>query len=422
MDEGWDGPPFDILDLAERLGIDTIPTEDVRDARIVPTGQRFRIEFNPNRPPSRIRYSVAHEIAHTLFSDCADAVREREDVGRGVGDEWQLEALCNIAAAELLMPAGSLPGMDAAAWHLENVLDLRDRFEVSTEAMCIRLVQLSSVSCAMFCASRLPLKKPEATWQVDYMIPSRNWGLPVRHRWELPSESVAPHCTGVGHTWKGRERWWGRTPELDVEAVGIPPYPGSRFPRVVGLVRPSVRIDQRGAEISYVHGDATQPAGAGVKLVVHVVNDKTANWGGAGFARALKRKWPKVQEDFRVWTKEHGLRSSFGQVRFFQLDQGISVASMICQRGYGPAPTPRIRYGAMRDCLSRVTDYAKAEEMTVHMPRIGSGEAGGRWSVAEELIMSTLAAGGVRVTVYDLPGTKRPPEPQSYLPFASFQE
>ena len=46
----------------------------------------------------------------------------------------------------------------------------------------------------------------------------------------------------------------------------------------------------------------------------------------------------------------------------------------------------------------------------------------GRWSVAEELIMSTLAAGGVSVTVYDLPGTKRPPEPQSHLPFASFQE
>src|SRR5260370_36865772 len=35
---------------------------------------------------------------------CAERVRNRARMPFGEGDEWQLEALCNIAAAEILMP------------------------------------------------------------------------------------------------------------------------------------------------------------------------------------------------------------------------------------------------------------------------------------------------------------------------------
>jgi hypothetical protein len=67
LDRGWTGPPFEPFDLAERLGLELIPNQDVRDARILPLGRdRFRLEYNPNRPLHRVRYSVAHEIAHTV--------------------------------------------------------------------------------------------------------------------------------------------------------------------------------------------------------------------------------------------------------------------------------------------------------------------------------------------------------------------
>ena len=75
MQKGWSGPPFDPFELAERLNIQTVPREDIHDARMVPSGiQRLRIEFNPNRPRGRIRFSVAHEIAHALFPDCAEGI------------------------------------------------------------------------------------------------------------------------------------------------------------------------------------------------------------------------------------------------------------------------------------------------------------------------------------------------------------
>jgi hypothetical protein len=48
------------------------------------------------------------------------------------------------------------------------------------------------------------------------------------------------------------------------------------------------------------------------------------------------------------------------------------------------------------------------------MPRIGAGQAGGNWSVIEELIGDILLTSGIDVTVYDLPNQrKRKSEQQS---------
>ena len=41
---------------------------------------------------------------------------------------------------------------------------------------------------------------------------------------------------------------------------------------------------------------------------------------------------------------------------------------------------------------------------TVHMPRIGCGEAGGDWNIVSEMIDEALCRESIPVTVYDLPG------------------
>jgi hypothetical protein len=101
LDKGWSGPPFDPFALADLLRLEVVPRGDVQEARTVAAGQsNLRIEFNPNRPRHRVRFSVAHEIAHSLFPDCAKSMRYRAVHHEPTSDEWQLEALCNIAAAE----------------------------------------------------------------------------------------------------------------------------------------------------------------------------------------------------------------------------------------------------------------------------------------------------------------------------------
>ena len=172
IDQGWNGPPFDPLALAGLLKLEVVPRDDVFDARTVPTGGALRIEFNPSRPRARVRYSIAHEIAHTLFPDCARTVRNRAVHHETAPDDWQLEALCNIAAAELLMPVGSLASLTRGELSVDHLLELRERYEVSSEAIFIRGAQVSEYPCAMFCASQTA---KEQRYHLDYTIPSRSW-------------------------------------------------------------------------------------------------------------------------------------------------------------------------------------------------------------------------------------------------------
>lgn len=418
IDAGWSGPPFDPLALADILKIEVVPRDDVREARTVPVGRedRFRIEFNPNRPKGRLRYSIAHEISHTLFEDCADRVRHRGEHSALASDDWQLEALCNIAAAELLMPLGTLPRLDRDGLDVNRLMELRKKFDVSTEALFIRAVQVTGEPCIMFCASRMQRGSRANGFRLDYVIPSRSWrGRDFKPGLLLPETSVLSECTAIGYTAKRSESWSGR--RVHVECVGIPSYPGDAHPRVVGVVTQEGAADSNRPGIVYLRGSAIDPRGDEPKIVAQVVNDKTPNWGGGGFALALRRKWPEAQRDFQAWVKASRGNLSLGMVRLLDVDDDIAVASMVAQKAYGPSAGPRIRYRALSECLRSVATEATTRGASVHMPRIGCGQGGGSWEIVEELVVTLLSSIGIAVFVYDLPGSEMPRlAPQTRLP------
>jgi hypothetical protein len=91
---------------------------------------------------------------------------------------------------------------------------------------------------------------------------------------------------------------------------------------------------------------------------------------------------------------------------------------VVAQHGYGVSDKPRIRYAALRKGLEVVASEATKARASIHMPRIGAGQAGGHWSVIQDLILDTFADAGVHVTVYDLPGALRKEELQLTLPLA----
>ncbi len=210
---GWQGPPFDPFRLAEHLGLRTIPREDVLDARTVPAGsRRLQIEFNPNRSRGRLRFSVAHEIAHTLFPDCFESIRNRELHTRISEDDWQLELLCNIAAAEFLMPVGS--EIDSRSpITIDNILRLQKEFDVSTEAISIRLAKITNEPCTIFAAARILDEEIVASYRTDYSIRSRTSKLEIPRGLEIQN-TILSQCTAVGYTAKGKERRLGSLPEL----------------------------------------------------------------------------------------------------------------------------------------------------------------------------------------------------------------
>lgn len=402
MQKGWSGPPFDPFKLADILRLQVVPTENVLDARTVPAPSgKVRIEFNPNRPIARVRYSVAHEIAHTLFPDCRDYVRERQAKNLSRSDEWQLEMLCNVSAAEFLMPIGSFPDLREKPLNIEDMTNLREKYQVSTEALLLRSVKLTDLPCFVFCCSKRKSDDEYGRYEIDYAIPSKNFENRISSGTIIPKGSNVENCTAIGFTAKGEEIWPRASGKIHIECIGLPPYPGHRFPRVAGIGSPHNIGNIEPKKINYVKGDATEPRGEGSKIIAFVVNDKGQSW--AGFALAIQKKWPIVLDDFQSWRNQKPNEFTLGSINTSRISTDLMTVTMVSQHGYGDSPTPRIRYSALETCLQRLANEAIKRNTTVHMPRIGSGQAGGSWWIIEELINDILVNKGIRVTVYDLP-------------------
>ncbi len=406
MQNGWQGPPFDPFELAQFLRVPAVPNEDVSDACIVPTSSgKFTIEFNPNRSRGRIRFSIAHEISHTIFPDCAKTVRNRIRSGTIRNDDWQLELLCNIAAAEFLMPTGAGTRLESEPVRIDNFVKLQAQYEVSMEALALRIAKITHEPCAVFAAARTSDNLQTTAYRVDYSVNSRSTRLAIPRGLRVSGKTVLSECTAVGYTAVGTESWASNLPDFDIECVGIPPYPGSFFPRILGIARSKSAERTTTPKMKYLWGDATDPRMAGKRIIAHVVNDKTPNWGG-GFALNLKRRIPSVQNDFRTWVSANKDNLSLGNVHTSKVSDDLSIVTLIAQHGYGPSPKPRIRYQALLTCLSKLADIASKEGASVCMPRIGSGQAGGNWEFVLELINGTLLQGNIEVAIYTLPSSE----------------
>lgn len=422
IQSGWSGPPFDPIALADYLKISIAPSADVKDARTVPVGsgrRGLRIEFNPNRPRGRMRYSIAHEIAHTFFPDCADRVRHRSQHAAGAGDEWQLETLCNIAAAEILMPIAPIQDDVGDDVGVEDVLQLSKKYDASVEAILIRVCHLSQSPMAVFVASK-HAQGSRAPYAMDYAIRSAAWHEPLATGFKLPTSSAVAECTAIGFTAKSREKWRGVAKLVEAEYVGLPAHSGSSEPRVAGLAKLSDLQRVHRATLEYRRGNALDPRGEGPRIIAHIVNDKTPNWGGNGFAAAVKRRYPDVQQEFREWAELNRSRLELGAIHVADVADNIRSVQMIAQAGYGASVKPRIRYLALQECLESLAKLATTSNSTVHMPRIGMGHARGQWPVIEDLIYESLVSRGISTIVYDLPlkrGSADEWEVQSTLEF-----
>lgn len=411
IEAGWDGPPFDPFLLADYMEIPLVAREDINDARTVPiAGSRVQIEYNPNRPRARVRFSVAHELAHTLFPDCRDRVRNRVSREHMQEGDWQLEMLCNIAAGEFLMPVGSFPELKEEVLSLDNLLRIRDEYDVSSEAVLLRFSRITSQPSVVFAASRREADESTGPYSIDYAIHATDWDSGLRSGTVLPDDSVVGECTAIGFTAKRGEAWPPAGETLHVECVGVSPYPTRSYPRVVGIALPKTGKRPTPCEITYLKGDATQPRGSGNRIIAHIVNDKASTWG-AGFARAVRTKFPAVQDDFTHWATVHKHLFKLGNAHLSKMTDSLFVFSMICQHGYGEAAKPRVRYNALQSCLHELANIAREQDATVHMPRIGCGQAGGRWEIVSELIHDALCRYGIAVTVYDLPSENWPEKP-----------
>jgi hypothetical protein len=145
--------PIDVDVLASLRGIGRSADAPIYsdDAEIAPDGQGgVSMRVNPDRPETRQRFSIAHEICHTFFPDYGTKTWCRTDARyrNRANPEDYLEMLCDIGAAELLFPQPWF-GRDAASVACaSDIAQLASTYYASREATIRRYAETSEDTVA----------------------------------------------------------------------------------------------------------------------------------------------------------------------------------------------------------------------------------------------------------------------------------
>lgn len=413
LEAGASGPPVDVLALAEHLGMALNPRDDLIDAQIRALDGRMSIEYNPGRPRGRLRFSIAHELAHSRFPDVAEQPRHRTAAGSVDSlmgsDDWELELVCDIIAAELLMPDSSVAGLITIDPDIDFLMEARRRLDVSTEALLRRVVRESSRPMLLVAASR-PSDSGGQDIRVDYVDQSAGSAehLPaLSHGERVDGLATFLSCSAVGQTSRGMETL--KSVQVRVQAVGVPAYPGRRWPRILALIEP-ISTPSSAEGIEFVTGDIVTVASEARNVIIaHVVPDSTRGWSRFGVGGALARAFPLSASSYRGWVLSDPANQTLGKVHFTQPPEAggwTTIASLVAQAGFGPSAQPRLDYDALSVALARVAIAALRDGATVHVPRLGAGQAGGRWDLIQDILRDQLTSRGVPVVVHTLPASE----------------
>lgn len=145
IEKGWAGPPFDVYELARRCGLTVSESSqllETQDAFVTPG----HIVLNSRKSKARRRYSVGHEIVHTLFPDYAQVVALAKLLWRDTNHS-DFERLCQIGAAEIMFPSSAFASaLETTGLSLRSVLSLSTTFDASVEATMRRAVYLATIA------------------------------------------------------------------------------------------------------------------------------------------------------------------------------------------------------------------------------------------------------------------------------------
>lgn len=159
--------------------------------------------------------------------------------------------------------------------------------------------------------------------------------------------------------------------------------------------------------INYVKGDVTEPhidhSIPGVHYIAHVCT----NFGGygKGCAQAIAKRFPNVRDHYKQVYRSNQNTLNLGDIQIVQAIpyNNLFVVNMIAQNGYKTYDNPMpLSYEYLRLCLSNLRMNAYKRTIAVHMPKIGTGLAGGNWGVISTIISTTLVDHGIPVNVYTL--------------------
>lgn len=168
-----------------------------------------------------------------------------------------------------------------------------------------------------------------------------------------------------------------------------------------------MKHEKGGIGIDYRYGDIFSSNRTGHELIIcHQVNCQGII--GAGLAKQICTMFPQVYEMYqRICTKAANCQDLLGKVLFCPIRyNGCEwlVANMFTQDGF-VRDKYYTDYDALRKALTVVrtvaTPLPARTQTTVRIPyKMGSGLAGGSWSIVEQIIKDELVAYDIPVEIW----------------------
>ena len=118
-------------------------------------------------------------------------------------------------------------------------------------------------------------------------------------------------------------------------------------------------------------------------IIAHGCNCKGGY--GSGVAGVMAKKYPKARHYYLDKFCTEGWR--LGDVQFVKVcGKQEYIANCGTQKRYLPRGMRHVDYDAVRSCMEKVKEFAKTNKLTVAVPKIGAGLAGGDWRIIKKIL------------------------------------
>ncbi len=207
-DAGIVHPPLDIDALLRHLGFAPVIYCSMPQAGfLVSFGERPQIYVNEEHSPEKQRFTIAHEVTHTLLPTYKDGRVDDADTGEftlDAGESNEEEYLCDAGAAALLMNPKWIQQHTAIVTITIRLLEsLAKSYKVSLHAMARQLAAITEQPLAIVLWSGVSSGEP---LRASSIYPSKTFPVEslVRRGTCLPAASLTARALGDNHGYSNR--------------------------------------------------------------------------------------------------------------------------------------------------------------------------------------------------------------------------
>lgn len=156
----------------------------IKDLRLITLNSRVSHQERRN-------FSFCHELIHDRIVCDDDFYAVLHEFTEGMSKdeiEQVVERLCNIGAAELLIPSSEVEGIiDEQGFSIELIPDLCERFSASSIAVAFKLLSVAKHDCYLFIAEKREFEETGNQPLLIHVKPDRVWHLWVVYSGSSPS-------------------------------------------------------------------------------------------------------------------------------------------------------------------------------------------------------------------------------------------